>query len=84
MVFGTPTALRRTLESYLELETPGLRVVHTMNKAEFEGIIRENAAPSNYDYKKYLLDLARVARSLEGEVKENCIVNEPKMIGISA
>lgn len=38
----------------------------------------------NYEYKKYLLDLETVARSLESKVRENHLsFNEPKMIGVT-
>ncbi len=79
ITFGTRTALRRALESYLQLEKPGIKVIYRNGNSGFTGPVKECVVPSNHDHEKYLLGLEKTLASLGSTVKAKRAYSEPNL-----
>ena len=85
IVYKSPMALRKALESYVEMEKPGLKIAVDNPRekgpeiwcVDYTGVKRIGDGPE-YNRQAYLNMLERIARSLGSDCTANVILSTPK------
>lgn len=80
IIFGARSAIRRALESYLELDTPASKVVHILHKQESRAFFKNEALHSYGNFEQYLAGLEGLAHVVGSEVEVKCPVNEYNLL----
>jgi hypothetical protein len=75
IAFGNHKALCRALESFLQLHTPGFKIVHDIHEEEYQNGVDNRGDTRRFDgraddyHEEYLLGLERISAALGSKIK---------------